>query len=104
MSHHKLVFIGFGNVARALARLLLRKGAVLEREHSITFSVTGIATGRHGSAVDPNGLDLESALSLVGNGNSLAGISGSQPPPCQFPRGDPALGGGFHVREFSRQL
>jgi homoserine dehydrogenase len=75
MTHHKLVFIGFGNVARSLARLLMRKQAVLERDYGITFSATGIATGRHGFAAHPNGLDLDSALTLVENGSSISGLS-----------------------------
>ena len=59
MSDYKLAFIGFGNVARSLARLLMRKQSVLERDYGITFSVTGIATGKHGYAVNPNELDLD---------------------------------------------
>jgi len=73
--HHKLAFIGFGNVARSLARLLLRKQAVLKSEHDITFSVTGIATGRHGFAADPFGIDLEKALTLVESGGSVSVLS-----------------------------
>jgi len=63
--HYKLAFIGFGNVARALARLLTRKSAALESKYGITFSVTGIATGKHGFAVNPNGLDIQGALAIV---------------------------------------
>jgi homoserine dehydrogenase len=73
--HHKLAFIGFGNVARALARLLLRKQSALEGEHAITFSVTGIATGRHGFAVNQAGIDMQKALSLVEAGESIAALS-----------------------------
>jgi len=73
--HYKLVFIGFGNVARNLARLLERKRTRLEKDYSITFSVTGIATGRHGFAVDPNGLNLQKALSLVEAGESILPLS-----------------------------
>ncbi len=73
--HYKLALIGFGNVARNLARLLERKRARLEKDHGITFSVTGIATGRHGFAVDPNGLDLQKALSLVEAGDSISPLS-----------------------------
>jgi len=75
MNCHRLVFIGFGNVARSLARLLMRKQAVLEQDYGITFSVTGIATGKHGFAVNPGGLDLAHALALVENGNSISGSS-----------------------------
>ncbi len=48
MSHYRLALLGFGNVGRALARLLLRKEAELERKYDINFTVTGIATGRTG--------------------------------------------------------
>ncbi|PIV25947.1 MAG: homoserine dehydrogenase, partial [Anaerolineae bacterium CG03_land_8_20_14_0_80_58_20] len=73
--HHKLAFIGFGNVARSLARLLMRKQAALERDYGITFSVTGIATGKHGYAVNPNGLDISQALQLVESGQSITSIT-----------------------------
>lgn len=74
-SQYKIVFVGFGNVARALARLLMRKQARLETDYGITFSVTGIATGSHGFAVRPDGLDLTRALQLVEGGQSLAPLS-----------------------------
>jgi homoserine dehydrogenase len=76
--HYKLAFIGFGNVARALARLLTRKSAALESKYSITFSVTGIATGKHGFAVNPNGLDIQGALALVESGKSISTLSSTE--------------------------
>jgi homoserine dehydrogenase len=76
--HYKLAFIGFGNVARALARLLLRKQDLLKSQYGITFSATGIATGSHGFAVDPNGLDLLKCVEAVEAGGSLDAFS-SQP-------------------------
>ena len=75
MSHHNLALLGFGNVGRALARLLKRKEAELQSRYDISFHVTGIATGRHGSAVDPAGLDYIRAAELVEAGQSLAGLS-----------------------------
>ncbi len=78
MDHYKLTFIGFGNVGRALARLLIRKRSILEKQYGLTFSTAGIATGHHGFAADPKGLDLERALSLVESGQSLSGLP-SQP-------------------------
>ena len=74
---YKLAFVGFGNVARALARLLVRKQAVLEKNYGITFTVTGIATGRHGFAINPKGLDIQKALALVESGGSIASMSTS---------------------------
>ncbi len=78
MTHYNLAFIGFGNVGQALARLLLNKQTELQTRYNLTFSVTGVATGRHGIAVDPEGIDLEKALALAKNGESLAGLSTSQ--------------------------
>jgi homoserine dehydrogenase len=73
--HQRLAFIGFGNVARALARLLVRKQPRLKAEYDLTFSVTGIATGNHGCAADPSGIDLPKALALVESGSSIADLS-----------------------------
>ncbi|MCX6038569.1 MAG: homoserine dehydrogenase [Chloroflexi bacterium] len=75
MSQSRLALLGFGNVGRALARLLQRKETELKEKYAITFSVTGIATGRHGSAIHPNGLDLEQALHLVESDQSLSLIT-----------------------------
>ncbi len=75
MTHYRLTFIGFGNVGRALAGLLARKKSVLEKEYGLTFTATGIATGRHGFAVNPDGLDLDKAVALVESGQSLSGLS-----------------------------
>lgn len=75
--HYNLAFIGFGNVARALIRLLERKCDLLESKYDITYSVTGIATGRHGFAVNPAGLDLHQALHLVEAGESIEPLTQS---------------------------
>ncbi len=61
--HVRLGFAGFGNVGRALARLLLARREELERRHGLTWSVTLLASARRGAWVDPGGVDLEAALS-----------------------------------------
>lgn len=73
--HYNLSLIGFGNVARALVRLLERKRGLLESQYDITYAITGIATGRHGFAVDPNGLDIQQALELVESGKVISPLS-----------------------------
>jgi homoserine dehydrogenase len=73
--NYNLAFIGFGNVARALARLLERKRDLLKSKYDITYSITGISTGRHGFAVNPNGLDITRALELVESGQSILSLS-----------------------------
>ncbi len=77
--HYKLALIGFGNVARALARLLIRKQDLLKQQ-DITFSFTGISTGKHGCAVNPDGLDIQKALELVENGKDISSLNNYQLP------------------------
>jgi len=52
----RLALIGFGNVGRALARLLV------EKRKEYPFTITGIHTLRHGTAVDPAGLPAGPAM------------------------------------------
>ena len=73
--HYNLALIGFGNVARALARLFLRKEDLLRSQYDITFSFTGIATGRHGFALNTNGINIQQALELVESGKSISPLS-----------------------------
>jgi homoserine dehydrogenase len=75
MPHCKLALLGFGNVGQALAQLLLEKRQEVRRDFNLSYSVTGIATGSHGRAIDPDGLDLERALSIIQNGESLDSLS-----------------------------
>ncbi len=77
--HYKLTFIGFGNVARSLAKLLLRKEDLLKQQ-GVTFSFTGISTGRHGFAVNPTGLDIQKALELVESGKDISSLNNHQLP------------------------
>jgi homoserine dehydrogenase len=81
MTHYNLAMVGFGNVGRALARLLMNKQDELKSGYGVTFSVTGIATGRHGMAINPAGIDLPKALALVEAGGSLNQLS-TQPIPA----------------------
>lgn len=71
----RLCLVGFGNVGKAFARLLLKKETELKEKYGLSFSVTGISTGSHGAAVDAAGLDLRQALALVEGGQSLDSLS-----------------------------
>jgi len=75
MTHYNLTFIGFGNVARSLARLLERKSDLMKSRYGITYSITGIATGSHGFAVNPQGLDIQQALEKVESRKSISPLS-----------------------------
>jgi homoserine dehydrogenase len=50
----RLALYGFGHVGRALARMLVTTRA--------PFTVTALATKRHGAVVDPSGIDLVTIL------------------------------------------
>ncbi len=76
----RLALLGFGSVGRALARLLLRKRDELRQRYDLDFVVTGIATGRHGAAIAPQGLDLAAALRLAEGGERLDPLSTVAPP------------------------
>ena len=73
--HLRLALLGFGNVGRALARLLLLKADTLRSDFDLTFSVTGIATRSRGWAIDPAGLNLQAALILVEAGERLDSLN-----------------------------
>ena len=75
MPHYDLILVGFGNVGQALARLLLRKKMELKIRYELTYDVTGIATRRHGSAINPAGINLEAALDVIARSGSLATLS-----------------------------
>jgi homoserine dehydrogenase len=67
----RVAFLGFGNVGQALAKLLLRKREELADDFGIGCQVTGICTGRHGTSIVGDGIDLPEALEIVAGGGSL---------------------------------
>jgi len=67
--------VGFGNVGKALVRLLEKKQPVLISQFGFSTVVTGIATGSHGMAIDAGGIDIHKAIALVESGKSLSSIS-----------------------------
>src|SRR6267142_3771366 len=48
MKQYNLCFLGFGNVGRALARLLVAKSVELREQYGIVFQITGVASRRLG--------------------------------------------------------
>ncbi len=75
MRNMSVVLIGFGNVGQALAELLLRKENMMADEFGLKFKITGLATGRHGMAIDEDGLDIQEALRLGKAGGDLGALS-----------------------------
>jgi homoserine dehydrogenase len=67
----RIALVGFGNVGRRLAERLRGPYARALKEAGARVRVTGIATARHGLAIDPQGIDLGRALRLVVKGGGL---------------------------------
>ena len=66
-----LAFIGFGHVGRAFARLLIDRQKWFIKEYGIEWKLTGIATRKHGTAIDPDGLPLQKILHSWKRNSSL---------------------------------
>jgi homoserine dehydrogenase len=62
MKTYDLCLLGFGNVGRALARLLVAKSAEMRDEFGVEWRITGVASRRLGWAVAPAGFDVEKLL------------------------------------------
>lgn len=75
MTDYKLAFLGFGNVGRALAELLLRKQEELKHDYNLTFRVVAIGTGRRGFAIQPDGFDLPVVMDALARGKTLSEFS-----------------------------
>src|SRR5262245_2901607 len=63
MKQYRLGFLGFGNVGRALARLLAAKSTELRNTHGIEWIITGVATRRMGWRCYDEVTDVASLLS-----------------------------------------
>jgi homoserine dehydrogenase len=81
-----LILVGFGNVGRRFVRLLDERAGELRGVHGIDWRIVAIATGRHGTARDLEGVDAARALDLVERGESLDAL-GTQ---SRAPRGSSA--------------
>lgn len=62
MRNFRLCFIGFGNVGRALARLLVAKSAELRDNYGIEWEITGVATRRMGWRASGEAIDVSALL------------------------------------------
>jgi homoserine dehydrogenase len=76
MKQYNICFLGFGNVGRSLARLLIAKSAELRESHSIGWRVTGVATRRMGWLSCDGAFDVAALLAgKESETSSAAGIS-----------------------------
>lgn len=62
MKRFRVCFLGFGNVGRALLRLLVAKSAELRESYGIEWEVTGVATRRMGWRASVDAIDVTALL------------------------------------------
>ena len=75
MKKYRLGFLGFGNVGRALARLLVSKSAELRENYGIDWEITGVATRRMGWRANDNAIDVSKLLAENDDTSSEIGIN-----------------------------
>ncbi len=75
----RIALVGFGRVGRRFAERLSGPYARVLRERGLRVRVTGIATARHGMAVDARGITLPRALRLVARDHSLDRLHRGRP-------------------------
>ena len=73
----RLAFIGFGNVARAFARILNNRRLQLARDYDLRFTTTAIATASHGCIVSSDNIDLIDAVECVESDRPLSDLRDS---------------------------
>src|SRR5215470_4127686 len=61
MKKYRIGFIGFGNVGRALAKLLVSKSTELRDRYDIEWQITGVATRRMGWCASEDAIDVTRA-------------------------------------------
>ena len=67
-----LALIGFGNVGRRFARLLVERDERLRGDYDLECRIVGIATHRHGAVFAAAGLDVDAMLRLRDQGHPLS--------------------------------
>lgn len=75
MKKYRLGFLGFGNVGRALARLLVSKSAELRDNYQIEWEITGVATRRMGWRASDSAIDVSKLLAGNDKTSSEIGIN-----------------------------
>jgi homoserine dehydrogenase len=74
-----LVLVGFGNVNRALARMLLAKEADLREQFGLEFRLTGVITRAHGLAIASEGLPVADLVHSAEAGGRLDEFGRTKP-------------------------
>jgi homoserine dehydrogenase len=75
MKRFRVCFIGFGNVGRALARLLVAKSTELRENYGVEWEITGVATRRMGWRASASAIDVRALLDGTAETETYSGIN-----------------------------
>jgi homoserine dehydrogenase len=75
----KIAFVGFGNVARAFARIVAERQAELASEFDLTLRTVAVATANHGCIGSTDSIDLAMAAACVERGGTLSQLPQTTP-------------------------
>jgi homoserine dehydrogenase len=75
---YNLALLGFGNVGRGLAKLLIDKKSQLVFDTGIAIKITAISDMHLGFASDPEGLNIEEVLQLPNEKGAFSKLSNGQ--------------------------
>lgn len=79
MKRYRLALLGYGNVGRALARLLAAKTVELRERYQIEWEITGVATRRMGWRASERNIDLGNTDQLPNENGFEAWLSKARP-------------------------
>ena len=74
MKQYRIGFIGFGNVGRTLARLLVSKSTELGERYGIEWEIVGVATRRMGWRASESAIDVSRLINGADETESVQGI------------------------------
>src|SRR6185437_14323453 len=74
MKQYRIGFIGFGNVGRALAKLLVSKSTELRERYGIEWEIVGVATRRMGWRASESAIDVSRLINGADETESVQGI------------------------------
>jgi homoserine dehydrogenase len=71
----RLIMVGFGNVGKAFVELVCDKEQELADRYDLRLLITGVASGHHGCACEPGGLDPTRLLEIANKRGAFSDLN-----------------------------
>lgn len=79
MKRYRLCFLGFGNVGRALARLLAAKSQELQERYDVEYEIVGVATRRMGWRANGEAIDISNTDEIPNQNGLMEWLAAARP-------------------------